>query len=119
MYPDTIGMFYKSYLSNADSVRYPHASAITEMSSSIFGGTMNKTLMKYSAKVTYDFTSMVKNLETTRGMTVYVSPFGTTYDYYGNTTIGVDQSRIFGALLKGSASSRPPRLIITYAKPKY
>ncbi|MDR1198234.1 MAG: DUF4270 domain-containing protein [Prevotellaceae bacterium] len=120
-----IGLFYRTIQKTSDTatVSYPHITSITELNSTLFGGTLNKTLYKYSMKITYDFTSAVKNIEKSNSIILYVSPYTqiTSTSYYGTTTYSYveDQAYLYQTLLKGSSSSQPPRLIITYAKPRY
>jgi hypothetical protein len=119
-----LGMFYKSYEQySTDSIKYPHVTAVNELNSTLFGGALNKTLYKYPMKITYDFTSVIKSFETMKATVFYIAPnlqiTGTSY--YGQTTYSYieEQSLLYQTLLKGSSSSRPPRLIISYARPKY
>ncbi|MDR2292685.1 MAG: DUF4270 domain-containing protein [Prevotellaceae bacterium] len=120
-----IGLFYRAIQKTSDTatVSYPSLTAITELNSTLFGGALNKTLYKYSMKVTYDFTNIIKNIETSNSTIMYVSPYTqlTSTSYYGTTTYSYieNQAYLYQTLLKGTSSSRPPRLIITYAKPKY
>ncbi|MDR0419873.1 MAG: DUF4270 domain-containing protein [Prevotellaceae bacterium] len=120
-----IGLFYRSRQKTSDTatVSYPHLLSINELNSSLFGGALNRTLHKYSMKVTYDFISIIKNIETSNSVIIYVSPYLqlTNTSYYGSTTYSYieNQALLYQTLLKGSSSSQPPRLIITYAKPKY
>ncbi|MDR1348341.1 MAG: DUF4270 domain-containing protein [Prevotellaceae bacterium] len=120
-----IGLFYRTIQKTSDTatVSYPHIISITELNSTLFGGTLNKTLYKYSMKITYDFTSIIKNIEKSNSATLYISPYSqiTNTSYYGTSTYSYveNQAYLYQTLLKGSSSSQPPRLIITYAKPRY
>ncbi|MDR2652137.1 MAG: DUF4270 domain-containing protein [Prevotellaceae bacterium] len=120
-----LGLFYRSIQKTSDTatVSYPHLTSITELNSTLFGGSLNKTLYKYPMKITYDFTSIVKNMEKSNSAIIYVSPYAqiTNTSYYGTTTYSYieNQAYLYQTLLKGSSSSSPPRLIITYAKPRY
>ncbi|MDR2125931.1 MAG: DUF4270 domain-containing protein [Prevotellaceae bacterium] len=120
-----IGLFYRTIqkISDTATVSYPHLAAITEINSTLFGGALNKTLYKYTMKITYDFTHIVKNMETSNSVIMYVSPYMqlTNSSYYGTTTYSYieNQTDMYQTLLKGTSSSQPPRLIITYAKPRY
>ncbi|MDR1983615.1 MAG: DUF4270 domain-containing protein [Prevotellaceae bacterium] len=121
-----LGLFYRSVQKTSDTatISYPHLAVISEVNSTLFGGVLNKTLYKYPMKITYDFTSIVKNMEKSNSAIMYVSPYSqlTSSDYYyGTTTYSYieNQALLYQTLLKGTSSSQPPRLIITYAKPKY
>ncbi|MDR1553472.1 MAG: DUF4270 domain-containing protein [Prevotellaceae bacterium] len=121
----SIGLFYRTIQKTSDTatVSYPGLTAITELNSTLFGGALNKTLYKYPMKITYDFTSIIKSMEKSNSAIIYVSPYTqlTSTSYYGTTTYSYieDQAYLYQTLLKGSSSSHPPRLIITYAKPRY
>ncbi|MDR2064127.1 MAG: DUF4270 domain-containing protein [Prevotellaceae bacterium] len=120
-----LGLFYRSIQKTSDTatVSYPGLTSITELNSTLFGGALNRTLYKYSMKITYDFTNMLKNMEKSNSAVMYVSPYTqiTSTSYYGTTSYSYieNQAYLYQTLLKGSSSSRPPRLIITYAKPRY
>ena len=121
-----LGLFYRSiqkYSANADTRSYPHITSINEIKSKSFGGTLNKTLYKYSMKLTYDFTQMLKNIDKSNSAIIYVSPYMelTSTSYYGQPMYSYveNQTWLYQTLLKGQSSSKPPRLIITYAKPRY
>jgi len=119
-----MGLFYKSYERYSDDAEmYPHISSINELNSTMFGGTLNTSWYKYPMKITYDFTSLIKNFDAAKSAVMYLAPYtqlaGTSY--YGQTIYSyiAEQSYLFQTLIKGSSSSQPPRLIISYAKPKY
>jgi hypothetical protein len=120
-----VGLFYRTIQKTSDTatVSYPGLTSITELNSTLFGGTLNKTLYKYSMKITYDFTSIIKNMEKSNSAIMYISPYMqlTNSSYYGTTTYSYieNQAYLYQTLLKGTSSSRPPRLIITYARPRY
>jgi hypothetical protein len=120
-----LGLFYRAIQQIAldgDTSSYPHITSINELRSTLFGGTLNTTLYKYPMKITYDFISIIKNLDKSNAAIMYLSPYMqlSSTTYYGTTYSYVeDQSLLYRTLLKGTSSSRPPRLIITYAKPKY
>ena len=120
-----IGLFYRAlqaYSTDEDARKYPHLSAINELNSTIFGGALNKTLYKYPMKITYDFTTIVKNIEKSNSAIIYAIPYMqlTNSSYYGESYSYVEnQTLLYQTLLKGPSSSKPPRLIVTYAKPKY
>jgi hypothetical protein len=121
-----LGLFYRSihkFSTDEDARSFPHLTSITELNSSHFGGALNKTLYKYPMRISYDFTSLVKNIEKSNSAILYVSPYIqlSSSSYYGQTSYSYveNQTLPYQTLLKGTSSSSPPRLIVTYTKPKY
>jgi hypothetical protein len=121
-----LGLFYRTiqtFSSDENAQTYPHIAAVTELNSTLFGGALNTTLYKYPMKITSDFISIVKNINKgSNSAILYVSPYTqvSSTSYYGTTSYSYieNQGSLYQTLLKGPSSSQPPRLIITYAKPK-